>query len=229
MGREFEKGKPVSITLGPDMMFLFPKVFEKDEKDNVYKACVLIPYGNKKMIALFEDAVDAAIARGYSGELSEKSTFKKGTKESTLKMPLKDGADANEDYADLFENHMYFNCKTDRKPKVLDANGQEIIDPSEFRMGAIGAVSVTVYPYNFENQSQGVGVQLNHIMQLKESTFEGGAYVDPNEAFADYMPSGRGRDENERPARGRTESRSRGRGGDNPFRERDGSDDPMFD
>lgn len=247
----FQDGKPIHITLGPDVRFMWPYVFEKrpnDDGEDKYEVVIQIPYANKKAIALFEDAVDEAIARGYSGELSEKSTFKKGTKESALKIPLKDGADkADDDYAELFEGYMFATARTDRRPKVLDVNGQEIIDPEEFYSGAVGAVSITVYSYN--NKSQGVGIQLNHIMKLDDGERIGGGGVSAEDAFADYMPSGggssrsgrsRGRDEDERPARGRTESRSRSRDteddderrparGSSRSRGRGGSDDPMFD
>lgn len=245
----FQDGKPIHITLGPDVRFMWPYVFEKrpnDDGEDKYETVIQIPYANKKAIALFEDAIDEAIARGYSGELSEKSTFKKGTKESALKLPLKDGDDkADDDYADLFEGYMYATARADRRPSVLDINGQQILDPEEMYSGAIGAVSITVYPYN--NRSQGVGIQLNHIMKLDDGERIGGGGISAEDAFADYMGSdGRGerrqsrsrsRDEDERPVRERTESRSRGRDEDEDERRPSrgsgrsrgrGSDDPMF-
>lgn len=239
----FQDGKPIHITLGPDVRFMWPYVFEKrpnDDGEDKYEVVIQIPYANKKAIGLFEDAIDEAISRGYSGELSEKSTFKKGTKESALKLPLKDGADkADDDYADLFDGYMFATARTDRRPKVLDVNGQEIIDPEEMYSGAIGAVSITVYPYN--NKSQGVGIQLNHIMKLDDGERIGGGGVSAEDAFAEYMGSGgerrssrsRSRDEDERPTRGRSESRSRGRDdeddaprrGESRSRSRDAEDD----
>ena len=218
--QSFTPGRPINITLGPDIRFLWPYVFEKrqnDEGEDKYEVVIQIPYGNKKAIALFEDAIDEAIERGFSGELSEKSTFKKGTKESALKLPLKDGADkADTEYGDLFEGYMFATLRTDRRPTVLDANGQQILDPEEFYSGSIGAVSLTVYPYN--NRSQGVSALLNHIMKLEDGERIGGGVIPAEEAFADYLPSGRGDDREERrPSRSASRSRSRG------------SDDPMFD
>lgn len=246
----FQDGKPINITLGPDVRFLWPYVFEKrpnDDGEDKYEVLIQIPYKNKKAITLFENAIDEAVARGYSGELSEKSTFKKGTKESALKLPLKDGEDkADNDYAELFEGYMFATAKSDRRPTVLDENGQQILDPEEFYSGALGAVSITVYPYN--NRSQGVGVQLNHIMKLDDGERIGGGVISADDAFAEYMPSGggsrsprsRSRDEDERPARGKSESRSRSRDDEDEderrparsyarSRSRGGSDDPMFD
>lgn len=240
--KTFEAGKPINITLGPDVRFLWPYVFEKrtnEEGEDKYEVLLQIPYANKKAIATFNDAVDEAIERGYSGELSDKSTFKKGTKESALKLPLKDGEDkADEDYAELFDGYMYATAKTTRRPTILDENGQQILDPEEFYSGAIGAVSVTVFPYN--NRSQGVGVQLNHIMKLDDGERIGGGAISAEDAFADYMGSGgsgsrssRGREDERTPSR----SRSRDDEGDrrgarkttSRARERVGSDDPMFD
>ena len=248
--KTFENGKPINITLGPDVRFLWPYVFEKRENDDgedKYEVLIQIPYSNKKAIALFEDAIDAAVERGYSGELSEKSTFKKGTKEGALKIPLKDGDDkADEEYGDLFAGYMYATAKTQRRPTVLDENGQQILDPEEFYSGVLGAVSITLYPYN--NRAQGVGVQLNHIMKLDDGERIGGGVISAEDAFADYMDGGssretsrsRSRDEERRPSRSRSRERddedeerrpSRGSGSSRSGRSRrgEGSDDPMFD
>lgn len=246
MGKKtFENGKPINVTLGPDVRFLWPYVFEKrvnEEGEDKYEVLIQIPYANKKAIALFEDAVDAAIERGYSGELSDKSTFKKGTKESALKLPLKDGDDkVDEEYGDLFEGYMYCTAKSSRRPTILDENGQQILDPEEFYSGVIGAVSLTVYPYN--NRAQGVGIQLNHIMKLDDGErIGGGSSVTAEDAFAEYMSGGGSRtgrsrgDEDNAPRRGASRSRSRddedehrGRGTTSGRSRGRGSDDPMFD
>jgi hypothetical protein len=221
--KTFSEGKPITITLGPDIRFLWPYVFEKrvnDEGEDKYEVLIQIPHTNKKMIALFEDAIDEAIKRGFSGELSDKSTFKKGTKEAALKTPLKDGEDKRDtEYGALFEGYIYCTAKTQRKPVVIDENGQQILDPEEFYPGAIGAVSVTVFPYN--NRAQGIGVQLNHIMKLHDGERIGGGVITVEDAFADYLKkkgnNSRARDgENRRPAR-------------NHNRINRDSDDPIFD
>ncbi len=208
----FDPNKPVTVTLGPDIRFLWPYLFEKrpnDDGEEKYEVLVQIPYDNKEAIERIEAAVDEAIRRGYSGELSDKSTYKKGTKESTLKLPLKDGADREGD--DLFAGYMYLTAKSGkRRPVVVDKNCQEILDPEEVYSGMIGAISVTVYPYN--NRSQGVGVQINHVQKRADGErISGGASVSPQDAFAEYGT------EEERPTHGATRSRRRV------------SDDPMFE
>lgn len=208
----FDPNKPVTVTLGPDIRFLWPYLFEKrpnDDGEEKYEVLVQIPYDNKEAIERIEAAVDEAIRRGYSGELSDKSTYKKGTKELTLKLPLKDGADREGD--DLFAGYMYLTAKSGkRRPVVVDKNCQEILDPEEVYSGMIGAISVTVYPYN--NRSQGVGVQINHVQKRADGErISGGASVSPQDAFAEYGT------EEERPTHGATRSRRRV------------SDDPMFE
>lgn len=212
---KFDPAKPVTVTLGPDIRFLWPYLFEKrpnDDGEEKYEVLVQIPYDNKEAIERIEAAVDEAIRRGYSGELGDKSTYKKGTKESALKLPLKDGADrANDDYGDLFEGYLYLTAKSGkRKPTVVDLNCQEILDPEEVYSGMIGAISVTVYPYN--NRSQGVGVQINHVQKRADGKrISGGAPVSPQDAFAEYDT------EEGRPTQGATRSRRRVSG------------DPMFE
>lgn len=206
----FDKSKPVTITLGGDIRFIFPSVFEKRVNnlgEDKYEVCLQIPYENKKAIALFNDAVDEAVRRGFSGDLKPNSTFKKGTKEKDLALPLHDGEDKEEtDYADLFAGYMYANAKSSRKPTLVDVNGQEIIDPEEFYAGVIGAVNVTLYPYN--NRSQGIGVQLNHIMKIADGERLSGGFVSVEDAFKDYVKpvehKERSRMRDGVPSRGRT-------------------------
>jgi hypothetical protein len=228
--KTFEAGKPINITLGPDIRFLWPYVFEKrpnDDGEDKYEVLIQIPYDNKKCIDLFNDAIDEAISRGYSGEMSDKSTFKKGTKESALKIPLKDGEDkADTEYGDLFKGYMFATARGDRKPTVLDNNGQQILDPEEFYSGVIGAVSITVYPFN--NKSQGVGVRLNHVMKKNDGERIGGGGVSAEEAFAEYLGDGLGERgvprSRSREADSRAPRNTTGRG-----RRQTESDDPMFD
>ena len=106
---------------------------------------------------------------------------------------------------------MYLTAKSGkRRPLVVDKNCQEILDPEEVYSGMIGAISVTVYPYN--NRSQGVGVQINHVQKRADGErISGGASVSPQDAFAEYGT------EEERPTHGATRSRRRV------------SDDPMFE
>ena len=208
----FDPNRPVTVTLGPDIRFLWPYLFEKrpnEDGEDKYEVLVQIPYENKEAIGRIEAAIDEAIRRGFSGSLGEKSTYKKGTKESALKLPLKDGEDrADTDYADLFKGYMYMTAKSGkRRPTVVDKNGQEILDPEEVYSGMIGAISVTVYPFN--NRSQGVGVQVNHVQKRADGErISGGAPVTAEEAFAEY---------NTDDARRAPRSRFRG------------SDDPMFE
>lgn len=248
--KTFENGKPLNITLGPDVRFLWPHVFEKrvnEDGEDKFEVLIQIPYKNKKAIALVEDAIDAAIFRGFSGELSEKSTFKKGTKETALKLPLKDGSDKEDaEYGDLFEGYMYLTARSARKPSVLDCNGQQILDADEFYSGVIGAVSVTVFPYN--NKSQGVSIQLNHLMKLSDGERIGGGAISADDAFSEYMTGDNRGEAERRPSRSRasddapvhgggTASRSRSRDDEEQrpssrasrSRAQGDSDDPMFD
>lgn len=202
------------MTLGPDIRFIWPYLFEKcaDDDNPKYKVTILIPKSNKVAMERVNAAIDEAIDRGMSGSGRPEYTFKKGTKESSLNIPLHDGIEKADDekYAWMYEGYHFMTLRTDRRPSVLDANGQQIIDPAEFRMGCKGAVSVTFAPYN--NKSQGVGAYLNHVMVLEESDYAGGGFIDASEAFIEF--TGRSA---VRPAR---ESRSR---------VRSGSDDPMFE
>jgi hypothetical protein len=193
---KFDESKPVAVTIGPDVKFAWPHLHEKyafegDEDYPFYQVTVLIPKTNTTAIDRINNAIDEAIERGFSGKLSQVRTFKKGTKESSLTVPLKDG-DEKEDnnYSDVFAGHYYLRLKTDRRPTVLDANGQEILDPDDFYSGVIGAASITFAPYNFQAMTQGVKAYINHAMKLKDGPRIGGAAISVDEAFTEYITPG---------------------------------------
>ena len=133
------------------------KVWEPETDENgqkFYKACVLIPKGDKATLKKIERAVEAAI------------TAKWGTKRPKgLRLPLRDGDEEKD--GEEFENMMFFNCKTKRQPGLLNARREEILDESEVYSGAWGKVSVNLYTYD-RPDGKGVAVALNAIQKLKD-------------------------------------------------------------
>ena len=128
---------------------------EADESGRkFYKACLLIPKKDKATLAKIEKAVNAAIAAKWPGKAP------KG-----LKLPLRDGDDEKD--GQEFENMMFLNCKSVRKPGLLNASREEILDEDEVYSGAWGKVSLNFYAYE-RPDGKGVAVGLNAIQKLKD-------------------------------------------------------------
>lgn len=189
MATTFEEGRPITFTIGPDIKFLFPYLFEKRQNDlgeDAYEVNLLIPYTNQKAIDLINDAIDEAIDRGYDPATPETYRFKPNTPEDKLFIPLKDGVNETGSYADVYKDHMYIKAKSQRRPGVFDCNCQQILDPERLFSGCKGAASITLSSFN--NVQQGVTVYVNHVMILDDSERIGGT-VSAEEAFADYVGS----------------------------------------
>lgn len=125
-----------------------------DDGNKFYKACLLIPKKDKTTLKKIEAAVEAAIAAKW------------GTKRPKgLKLPLRDG-DEDKD-APEFENMFFLNCKAKKKPGLLDASREEILDEDEVYSGAWGKVSINFYTYE-RPDGKGVAVGLNAIQKLKD-------------------------------------------------------------
>lgn len=226
---KFEEGKPITITIGPKIRFMFPNIFEK-EKDPLsgkpdYNVVLQIPYEDTVSIDKVNDAIDEAVERGYGNTVPSYMQFKPGTKESELSIPFKDGANLSEkDYGGVFEGYMYIKAKNENRPGVVDANIQQVMDPEKLFSGCSGAASITVISYN--NVTQGIKFRINHLMILDDSNRVGGSTVSAEDAFSEYTGA------SQRPKRSMKRGESRGNEDNNPLAQpfrRQRSDSPEFD
>jgi hypothetical protein len=131
-----------------------------DQGKKFYKACLLIPKKDKTTLAKIEAAVEAAIVAKWGAK-----------KPKGLKLPLRDG-DEDKDSPE-FAGMMFLNCKSARKPGLLDASREEILDEDELYSGAWGKVSINLYAYE-RPDGKGVAVGLNAIQKLKDDDNLGG-------------------------------------------------------
>ena len=134
----------------------FLKVWEPETDDNgkkKYKACVLIPKKDKATIKKIEAATQAAASAKWPKQ-------PKG-----LKLPLRDGDEEKD--GEEFESMMFLNASSMRRPGLLDASREEILDQDEVYSGCWGKVSLNFYAYDIEG-SKGVAVGLNAIQKLKD-------------------------------------------------------------
>ena len=156
---------------------IFSKRSFTEGTDAKYSLCVLVPKKDTKTLKKIQAAMKAAAEEGISTKFN-------GKKPSNLHMPLRDGDEERADEAPEYKGMYFFNCKSDRKPGIVDKDRNEILDPDEVYSGCWGRVSVNFYPYSV-NGNKGVAVGLNNVQKLKDDQRLGGAAASAEDDFND--------------------------------------------
>lgn len=156
---------------------IFSKRSFTEGTDAKYSLCVLVPKKDTKTLKKIQAAMKSAAEEGISTKFN-------GKKPSNLHMPLRDGDEERADEAPEYKGMYFFNCKSDRKPGIVDKDCNEILDPDEVYSGCWGRVSVNFYPYSV-NGNKGVAVGLNNVQKLKDDQRLGGAAASAEDDFND--------------------------------------------
>lgn len=133
-----------------------------------YSVTVLVPKSDTVTMARINAGIAAAKKRGL-----ETKKFKDGTPVDKLPTPIWDGdgyrADGYSSFGPEAKGCWVFtaSCSQDRKPQVVDANCNPIIDPTEIYSGIWGRVGIDFFPYNFAGK-QGVGCSLCNVQKLAD-------------------------------------------------------------
>lgn len=149
-------------------------------QEEKYSVVMLIP----KSDATTKAAIDAAIQEAIQGALAGKWN---GAAPQVVPNPIHDGdglKSTGNPYGDECKGHWVINasCKADRKPRVVDLNLQDIINPSDIYSGMYGRVNVNFYAYNY-NGKKGIGCGLNHVQKTRDGEALGGAPMTVESAF----------------------------------------------
>ena len=162
-----DKHKCINKVVTGEVRFSYVNVFGPKSingSDEKYSVSLLIDKRDTKTIETIERAIEAAKQAGvakFGGKIPP-----------VLKLPLRDGDTErpdDENYAGkIFVNA---NCKT--KPGLIEKNGMEIIDTTEFYSGCYGKASVTFYAFN-SNGNKGIACGLNNIMKTRDGEPLGG-------------------------------------------------------
>lgn len=134
-----------------------------------------------------EDAIEEAAKEKFNGKVPPK-----------FKSPIKDGDD--EEYDNL-KGMLFINASNSRKPGLVDADLEPIMDGSELYSGAWYRASINVWAWTHATGGKGASVSLNNVMKIRDDErFDGGTSAEDDFAgFAGKKPSGsrRRRDEDE--------------------------------
>lgn len=143
----------------------FPNLFEKFAFESgdkpKFSVMLLIPKTDKKTVEAMKAAEAEAIETGVS------STWG-GKRPKTIASVIKDADEDGtaEDYPER-EGCLYLNVRTDRKPQVVDAQRNAIMDPEEIYSGVYGRVSMNAFPYKFGSKA-GVSFGLNNVQKVAD-------------------------------------------------------------
>lgn len=144
-----------------------------------YSVCILIDKSDKATLDKINAAIEAAKVVGKA-----KLAGKTGKVPANIKTTLRDG-DIDRPDDEAFAGKMFVNANSSRRPQVVDANLNPIIDPEEFYSGCYGRVSMTFYAYDF-NGNKGIACGLNNLQKLEDGEkLSGGSTAE--EDFGDEL------------------------------------------
>lgn len=147
-----------------------------------YSVTILVPKSDKATKAAIDKAVNTAITEGISKKWD-------GKRPAIIPTPVYDGDSVRPSDGEAFGEECQgmwvftASANADRKPPVVDANVQEIIDPNRIYSGMWGKVNVNFFPYSFAGK-KGIGCGLNAIQKIKDDEPLGGGAVDVNRVFS---------------------------------------------
>jgi hypothetical protein len=159
--------------------FSYAHVFEptsiNEGDDKKYSVSIIVSKDDKATIKKIKDAIEAAKEEGkgkFGGKIPKK-----------LKQPLRDGDEDREDDS-AYENSLFVNANSARKPQIVDAELEEIMSQDEFYSGCYGRASITFYAYDAAG-SKGIACGLNNLQKLDDGERLGGSVASAEEDFGD--------------------------------------------
>ena len=150
-----------------EVRFSFPHVFEPNAVEAgdkpKYSIMILIPKTDKATIQKIRDAEKAAAEEGVSTRWG-------GKRPKKISSIIKDGDDEEETDLEAYPEragHLYMNVRSDRRPQVVNASVQPILDSSEIYSGCYGRVSVNAFAYDYMGK-KGVSFGLNNVQKTAD-------------------------------------------------------------
>ena len=154
-----------------EVRFSFVNVFEPrkvgDSDEAKYSITVIIPKTDTVTVEKIKGAIKAAAEAGaqkhFGGKIptNVKNTFRDGDTETN------DMGDLQKEKYPEYANSYYIRLSSKKKPKVLNANHEEIMDPTEIYSGCYGRVSMTFFAYSGNGKS-GVSAVLENVMKTRD-------------------------------------------------------------
>lgn len=137
---------------------VFTSFSMEEGKEPKYSVSILIPKKDKTTVEKIQKAIKEALEEGKA---------KLGGKiPPTYKNPLRDGDEERPD-DDSYAGCYFVNANSSRKPGVVDASLNPIIDQDEFYSGCYGRASINFYAFNVAG-NKGIAAGLQNLQKLED-------------------------------------------------------------
>lgn len=149
-----------------------PRLNELNGKEE-FSMSVLIPKEDKETSTKLKAAMEAAIAAKWPNKPP-----------AGLQKPVHDGDGEKPnggEYGEECRGHWVLNVKSNKRPGIIDASMNDVLDPNEFQSGDFCRVSLGAYAY--DNMRRGVSFGLNNIQVLAKGDPLGGTRTRPQDDF----------------------------------------------
>ena len=157
--------------------FSYAHVFEpsaiSEDQEKKYSVSIIINKKDKKTLDKIKAAIAAAAEEGkvkFGGSIPK-----------NFKNPLRDGDEERED-DETYKGCMFLNANSSRKPGLVDADVNPIMDKEEFYSGCYGRASVNFYAFNVSG-NKGVACGLNNLQKLEDGERLGGGATSAEDDF----------------------------------------------
>ena len=176
-------------TLTPAFRVSFPNVFKpqvnKFNNREEYTIVALFPK-DADLSALKEAAEAAIIAKWGANRAKWPKNLRTPFRNQDEKARDVDGQQVLPQGYE--EGAIFMNLKSNKRPGLVDAQKQEIIDSSEFYPGCWARATINASAFNL-TKSRGVTFYLHNIQKLKDDESFGAGYTSAEDDFDDYEDS----------------------------------------
>lgn len=162
-----------------------PRQVAQDSDKKNYQATILIPKSDANTVAIIQAAIQAAVDQGVAD-----GKFKQPIDPNQTKYPpLRDGDSMNsngEPRGAEFAGHWFISSKApeNRKPFVVDANVQPVIQESDVYAGCYVNAALQFFPYSHATGGKGISVSLQGIQKARDGEPLGGGIIEATDVFS---------------------------------------------
>ena len=140
---------------------------------------VLIPKEDKKTVDRFKKLINAVAKEKWGDNLPKqlKISFRDGDKDGKGGVP--DGTEAG---SEPYGGNFFLSARSNKKPGIVDADMQEVIDSGLIESGDYGCVSFNCFAFD-NKHGKGVSFGLGNVQFIKKGERLGGGGVAPDKEF----------------------------------------------
>lgn len=153
-------------------------------EEGKYSCTILVPKTDTATKQRIDAAIEAATVRGVTDKWN-------GQRPPIVQNPVYDGDGVRPSDGMAFgpecKGHWVFtaSAKADRKPEIVDAWLNPVINASEIYSGMYGRVNVQFFPYAYGGK-KGIGCALGPVQKMKDGAALGGHTPTAQEAFGAF-------------------------------------------